>query len=222
MAHRDRQREGVRVALRGRALDRRAAGIAEPEQPRGLVERLAGGVVERLARGLGASRGRVPRRAACGRRWRSGRERRLERIGVQEGSPRRGPGGGRPGSAACRVRGGERLRRVDSPTSRAPISPGSVVTAIASTSIEAASGVARARLDDGIDQLEVAPRGDLGHDPAEAGVHAACEETTLLSTRGRRRGPPRRCRRRMSRWRGSRAHRGGRRWARRQSPPGAP
>ncbi len=43
-------REGVasRIARMGQALDRRPAGIAEPQQPRDLVECLAGGVVAGL------------------------------------------------------------------------------------------------------------------------------------------------------------------------------
>src|SRR5436305_1591774 len=46
---RARQADGLRVAGRRLALDRRAAGEAEAEQGRHLVERLAGGVVERRA-----------------------------------------------------------------------------------------------------------------------------------------------------------------------------
>ena len=41
--------ERVRVAVASQPLERGAARIAEAEQPRALVERLAGGVVERLA-----------------------------------------------------------------------------------------------------------------------------------------------------------------------------
>ena len=49
-------------------LERRAARVAEAEQPGALVERLAGGVVERLRRSRACrARGRPPRPAACGR-----------------------------------------------------------------------------------------------------------------------------------------------------------
>ena len=43
-----------RIAVRGEPLERRAAGVAEPEHARALVERLAGGVVERAAEHLEA------------------------------------------------------------------------------------------------------------------------------------------------------------------------
>ena len=44
-----REGERGRVAVRGELGQRRPAGVAEAEQPRALVERLAGRVVERLA-----------------------------------------------------------------------------------------------------------------------------------------------------------------------------
>ena len=47
--HRARERDRVRIALACQAVDRRTAGIAEPEEPRDLVERLARRVVDRLA-----------------------------------------------------------------------------------------------------------------------------------------------------------------------------
>ena len=46
---RDRERERVGVALPREMVDLRPARVAEPEQPGALVERLAGGVVERRA-----------------------------------------------------------------------------------------------------------------------------------------------------------------------------
>ena len=63
---------------------RRPARIAEPEQPRALVERLAGGVVERLPERLvavvvGHAR---EQRVAAGRQQAD--ERRLERLGLEE------------------------------------------------------------------------------------------------------------------------------------------
>src|SRR5262249_26090427 len=50
---RDRERERGGVALTGKTVDLRPAGIPEPEQPRPLVEGLAGSVVERRAEPLG-------------------------------------------------------------------------------------------------------------------------------------------------------------------------
>ena len=47
--HRPRQREALRIAAGGFPLDQRAAGIAEAEELRGLVEGLADGVVEGFA-----------------------------------------------------------------------------------------------------------------------------------------------------------------------------
>ena len=47
--HRARQSKALRIAARRLLLHQRAAGIAEPEQFRGLVERLADGVVDRAA-----------------------------------------------------------------------------------------------------------------------------------------------------------------------------
>src|SRR6185312_11455622 len=44
--------EGFRVAALGLLLDQRTTWVAEAEQPGGLVEGLAGGVVERLAEDL--------------------------------------------------------------------------------------------------------------------------------------------------------------------------
>ena len=47
--HRPRERDRVRIAAHREPVDRRAAGVAETEESRDLVERLAGGVVDRLA-----------------------------------------------------------------------------------------------------------------------------------------------------------------------------
>ena len=46
---RDRERERLGIAVAREPVDLRAAGIAEAEQARALVERLAGRVVERRA-----------------------------------------------------------------------------------------------------------------------------------------------------------------------------
>ena len=82
----------------GRPPDRRPARVAEPEQPPDLVERLAGGVVERSCRAADRSGGRASRRGTCGRPTR-----RARRAG------RPGPGGRRrSGRAARRRRRGPR------------------------------------------------------------------------------------------------------------------
>ena len=59
--HRARQPEAPRAALLGQPRERGPAGVAQAEQLRGLVERLAGGVVD------------ASRRAACSRRHRATR-----------------------------------------------------------------------------------------------------------------------------------------------------
>ncbi len=71
-----------------RAASRSSAGaarVAEPQQPRALVERLAGGVVERLAEhfviGAGIAHAREQGVAAARDQ---AEERRLERLGTQE------------------------------------------------------------------------------------------------------------------------------------------
>ena len=49
---RHRKPERLRIALPGQRVDLGAAGVRQPEEPRTLVERLAGGVVERRAEPL--------------------------------------------------------------------------------------------------------------------------------------------------------------------------
>ena len=83
-AARDREGEGVRVALLRQPLERRAAGVRQAEQPRALVEGLAGGVVERRAEDREAVvvlDAREERVAAAGDQ---AQERRLERLGGEE------------------------------------------------------------------------------------------------------------------------------------------
>ena len=60
-----------RIALGGEPVDRRPAGIAEAEEPRDLVEGLAGGVVDGLTEHAVTCRGPPSRRAACDRPTRS-------------------------------------------------------------------------------------------------------------------------------------------------------
>ena len=111
-AHRDRQLEGLGVAVGGEPFERRAARVAEAEQAGDLVEGLAGGVVEGapedLVAGVVADR-RQHRVAAAGDQAEEGR---LERVGLEEvggdvalqvvdGDQRQAP------------RRGDRLRRAD-------------------------------------------------------------------------------------------------------------
>ena len=55
--------------------------------------------------------------------------------------------------------------------------------------VQAAAGPRQGLVDDGVDQLEVVARGDLGHDPAEAGVlllggdHVGADRAVLLQDR---------------------------------------
>ena len=80
---RDRERERLGVALAREPVDLGAAGVAEPEQPRALVERLAGGVVERRAEPLeraALAHGEQQRVPAAREQ---ARERRLERVGAE-------------------------------------------------------------------------------------------------------------------------------------------
>ena len=82
--HRDRERERVGIAVARDPLDLRAARVAEAEDPRRLVERLAGGVVERLTEDLepvlpsDAREQRVPTARD------QAQEGRLERVGLEE------------------------------------------------------------------------------------------------------------------------------------------
>ena len=116
--HRDRQLEGLGVAVRGQPFERRAARVAEAEQAGDLVEGLAGGVVERvpedLVAGVVADRGQH-RVAAAGDQAEEGR---LERLGLEE------VGGDVPLQVVDRdqrqaARRGDRLRGADPDQQRA-------------------------------------------------------------------------------------------------------
>ena len=91
-----------RVAARGASRSSAAPpGIAEAEQARALVERLAGGVVERLAdhAHAGAVVVHLGQQGVAARRQQH-QERRLQRLRLQVQRRRRGRAGGRRGSAA--------------------------------------------------------------------------------------------------------------------------
>ena len=166
---RDRERERLRISLAREAVERRAARVAEPEQPGALVEGLARGVVERRADHAVARAARhvEQQRVPAAREQRE--ERRLERLGLEVE---------RRDVRVQVVDRDERQARSDqasafaaeTPTSSAPISPGPRVTATASTSASVASASASASATTGANELEVPARGDLGHDPAVARV----------------------------------------------------
>ncbi len=166
----DREREGGRVAVRGELRQRRAARIAEAEQPCALVERLAGGVVERAAQHrVAAVVGDAgQQRVAAGRD--QARERRLHRLGRQEvrrdvalqvvdGRQREPAGGGEP-------LGGRDPDEQRPHESRA-LRHGDQVEVV-----EGGLRPGERVVDDGVDELEVVARGDLRHHAPEAVVHA--------------------------------------------------
>ena len=94
VAHRPGEVDRRRVAVLGHPLDGRAAGVAEPEEPGDLVERLAGGVVDRLAEQPVAARARASRRASCGRPTRAARRSASRSTGRRAAPRRGGPRGG--------------------------------------------------------------------------------------------------------------------------------
>ena len=165
---RDGKRERLRVALTREPVDRRAAGIAEPEQARALVERLAGSVVECRAEDVPArvlvhvQQQRVPAARE------QAEERRLERLRLRERATRRGRAGGRRGRAAA----GETTR---SPSPSAPDEQRADEARAARdcdvlTSSSDASASPSASRTTGVDELEVPARRDLRHDAAVARV----------------------------------------------------
>ena len=99
-----RERERRRVARLGELRQRRAARVGQPEQPRALVERLAGGVVERRARAprRRPARSRAP--AACARPRRAGTGTAARSARARGRWPRRAPAGGRRARAAAAAR----------------------------------------------------------------------------------------------------------------------
>ena len=116
--------ERLRVALAREPVDRGAARVAEAEQARALVERLAGGVVERRAerrRNAAVVPHVEQQRVAAARE--QAEERRLERVRARGRARRRGRAGGRRARAAGR-RDHASAFAAERPTSSAPIRPG--------------------------------------------------------------------------------------------------
>ena len=175
-AARDREGERLRVAVAGELLERRAAGERQAEQARALVERLAGGVVERAAEDV---EGRVVLDA---------REQRVAAAGEQADERRLEDDARRPSETAQEVRrdvalevvdrrerqaarGGDRLRGRDADEQRAD-EPRPLRDADERDVVERRAGAAQRVVDRGVGELEVVARGDLRHDAAVGVVDA--------------------------------------------------
>ena len=135
--------ERLGVAHAGERVDRGAARVAEPEQPRALVERLAGCVVERrpepLERAVVAHR--EQQRVASAREQAG--EGRLERARGRGRARRRARA--RWSTATSGIpRDQATAFAAERPTRSAPISPGPRVTPMRSTSVELGAGLVRA------------------------------------------------------------------------------
>ena len=165
---RDGERERLGVALAREPVDLGAAGVAEPEQPRALVERLADGVVDRAAgHGERAARADVEQQRVAAAREQA-EERRLERVGLEverrdvpvqvvDRRERKPP------------RPRERLRRGDADEQRADEAR-AARDADEVDVVERRVRLAERLPDDRQHELEVPPRRDLRHDAAEARV----------------------------------------------------
>ncbi len=166
--HRDRHLERGRVALLGQLLQRRPARVAEPEQPRRLVEGLAGGVIEGLAQDLVAPVVPHPRQQGVPAAGDEAEEGRLERLRLEEVG----------GDVALQVvdrdqrqppRRGDRLRGADPDQEGADQArPGGDRDRLDLAQLDL--GLGERRLDHRRGQFEVVARGDLGDDAAEVGV----------------------------------------------------
>ena len=128
----DRKRERVGIAVPGQPVNFAPAGIAETEQPRALVERLAGGVVDRGAEdGVAGMVLDVEQQGVAAAREEA-QKRRLDPVGTEE---ERGDVAVQVvDRASGRPRAQARAFAAETPTRRAPMSPGPCVTAIVSTS----------------------------------------------------------------------------------------
>ena len=165
--HRHRHLEGIGIPCRGELLQRRAARVTEPQQPRDLVEGLAGGVVERLAEHLVPGVVADPRQQRVAAAGDEAEEGRLERLGLEEVG----------GDVALQVVDRDQRQppraaialAVLTPTSSAPIRPGPRC-GDGLDLVEGHPRLGQRRLDHRRGQLEVMARGDLGNDAAEARV----------------------------------------------------
>ncbi len=184
------------------------AGVAEPEQPRALVERLAGGVVERRPEDPGARlRSLHGEAAVCDRRSPPGRGT-AARPGRARGRARqRGRAGGRPARAAAAASHASALAGRDADQQRADQARPCGDARRARRRRGRASRLGERFRRTGGDQLEVMARRHLGHDAAVRRVQVGLRGDRRW--RGSR--PPSattagaRCRRRTSRARESSA-----------------
>ena len=141
----------------------RTARIPQSHHPRGLVERLAGRIVQRPAEPLILA---VARASAPGRSVRPRRSGRRAGSAARPAPPaswrRRGPPDGSRPAAAARAQN-ESAFAVFTPTSSAPASPGPRVTATTSMAHQSAPRLRERPLDDRPNRSQVQPRGRLGH-----------------------------------------------------------
>ena len=152
-----------------RSIDR-AARIAETEQLRHLVVRLAGRIVSRPAEQLVATRDARPDTGWCARP----RPRARPPAAAARRSAAPATRCGRPGDARRRA-AGRRPRPPPSRTTRRPAAsrrgPGPCVTAIAPRSRPATRRLVERALDDAADVANVLARGELRHDAAPLAVN---------------------------------------------------
>ncbi len=167
--------EGLGVAVAREALEGGAAGVAEPEHARALVEGLAGGVVERAPEHVEAVVGRdvdeqrVP--AACDQAEEGRLEWGLAGAGGRIAATAQEIGGDVTLQVIDRrerqlARGGESLCGGQPDEQRAD-ETGALRGGDQLELIEPDGGLLQRALHDRVDDLEVMARGDLGHDAAE-------------------------------------------------------
>jgi hypothetical protein len=164
----DRKPERLGVAATGQCVDGGTARVAEPEQPRALVERLSGSVVERRAEPFG--------RAVPAHRQQEGvppareqaDERRLDRL-VTEVERRDVPLQVVDRNERDPPRPGDRLRRRE-PHEEGADQPGPARDADARDVAQPHSRLCQRLADHRGHELEMAAGGDLGDDAAVAGM----------------------------------------------------
>ena len=158
----------------GRRLDRRPARVAEAEEPGHLVEGLAGGVVDGPAEQPVAAG--APRRHQQGvaARHQQHHQRPRPRSGCSSRAANRWPSRWlTPTKGTSQAR--ESALASATPTSRAPIRPGpewraTAISPRVPAPVRSSPAPARASASDRRQQLHVGPSGELGDDPAVAGV----------------------------------------------------
>ena len=160
-----RQREARGIAGRRDPLDRRAARVLEAEQPRDLVERLAGGVVAGGRQPLGDTV--LAEHDALGVAA-ADQQRQVRRLQVGVGEPGAVHVPGEVRDADDRAARGRSPRRSHTWCRRSgsPARPGPRVTATASMASQPPGTGAERCVDDGGEPLEVRARRQLGNDTA--------------------------------------------------------